>query len=134
MIDQSELIKYYSINPFNNFRMQDFTISYNEESRVCWDTIEVFLKIWEGIIINFSFIGNTSIITKASASVFWESIIWLNIKDILFFDINYIESIFWEVSPRRKHAAILWLLATRNAIHKYLQDSIVDDFSDVLEI
>ena len=37
-----------------------------------------------------------------------------------------------EVSPRRKRAQVLALLATRNALHTYLNDGKKDDFSDVL--
>lgn len=37
-----------------------------------------------------------------------------------------------EVSPRRKRAQVLALLATRNAIHTYLNDGKKDDFSDIL--
>ena len=36
------------------------------------------------------------------------------------------------VSPRRKRAQVLALLATRNAIHDYLHDGKKDDFSDVI--
>ena len=36
------------------------------------------------------------------------------------------------VSPRRHRAQVLALLATRNAIHSFLQDGKRDDFSDVL--
>jgi len=37
-----------------------------------------------------------------------------------------------EVSPRRRRAQVLALLATRNAIHAYLQDGQKDDFSDIM--
>jgi hypothetical protein len=37
-----------------------------------------------------------------------------------------------EVSPRRKRAQILALLATRNALHAYLHDGEKDDFSDIM--
>lgn len=133
MSEHSDIILAYSKNSPNNYRMEYFSISHNEESRVCWDTIEVFLKIEDSIIIDFSFIWNTSIITKAAASIFWESILWLNMSDILFFNLEYVTNLIWSVSPRRKHAATLWLLATRNAIHKYKWDPIYDDFTDVLE-
>jgi len=33
-----------------------------------------------------------------------------------------------EVSPRRRRASVFALLATRNAIHKYLLDGKHDDF------
>lgn len=132
-MSHSELIAEYARNPPNNYRMDNYIVSHNEESRVCGDTIEVFLKIKENIIEDYSFIWNTSIITTASASIFWESIIWMDIKDILDFSLDYIQDLIWEVSPRRRHAATLGLLATRNAIHGYLNDWITDDFSDVLE-
>lgn len=38
-----------------------------------------------------------------------------------------------DVSPKRKMAACLALLATRNGIHTYLGDGVSDDFSDVIE-
>lgn len=133
MTNQQEIISYYSENPFNNFKLENSNISHFEESRVCGDTIEIFLKIENDKIIDFSFIWNTSIITKVSASAFWESIIWMDIVEILNLKIDYIEELIWEVSPRRKHWATLGLLATRNTIHNYLKDNILDDFSDVLE-
>jgi len=38
-----------------------------------------------------------------------------------------------EVSNKRKRAAILPILAVRNAIHEYLDDKKVDDFDDLIE-
>jgi len=37
------------------------------------------------------------------------------------------------VSNKRKRAATLPLLAARNAIHQYLNDSVVDDFDDLID-
>lgn len=39
----------------------------------------------------------------------------------------------FEVSPRRKRAAVIAIMATRNAIHKYLKDSKEDVFDDLIE-
>lgn len=133
MSEYSDIVALYAKNPWNNYVMEDFTISHKEESRQCWDTIEVFLKIEGDIIIDYSFTWNTSIVTKAAASIFWESIIWMNISEIIDYKIEYVIDLIWEVSPRRKFAAALWLLATRNAMHKYMKDWVLDDFSDVLE-
>jgi hypothetical protein len=36
------------------------------------------------------------------------------------------------VSDRRKKASVLALLTTRNAVHKYLKDGIVDSFEDLI--
>lgn len=128
-----DVISSYSRNAPNNFEMTDSTISYNEESRLCWDKIKVFLKIGDWKIEDFSFIWNTSIITKACASIFGESIIWEPLQNILVLDSRYITDLVWEISPRRKHASALWLLATRNAIHKFLEDGKTDSFDDVLK-
>ncbi|EKE29473.1 MAG: hypothetical protein ACD_2C00166G0001 [uncultured bacterium (gcode 4)] len=133
MSENTELIAQYAKNPPNKYEMGFFSIAHNEESRVCGDTVMVFLNIEWNKIIDYSFTWNTSIITTASASIFWESIIGMDISEILDLNIDYIVSLIWAVSPKRKHAATLAILATRNALHKYLQDWISDDFSDVLE-
>jgi len=39
----------------------------------------------------------------------------------------------FEVSPRRKRAAVIAILATRNALHEYLKDSKEDVFDDIIE-
>lgn len=57
----------------------------------------------------------------------------MNMSEILEMDYGTVrEMIGFDVSPRRKQASVLGLLAVRNAIHKYLDDGITDDFSDVL--
>ncbi|MDD2871786.1 MAG: iron-sulfur cluster assembly scaffold protein, partial [Candidatus Gracilibacteria bacterium] len=104
-----------------------------EENDLCGDALTVFLKIEDGIIENWSFTGDTAIITTACTGVFGESIIGMDLEDVLEFDYNYIVDLIGEeVSDRRKKASVLGLLTTRNAIHKYLKDGIVDDFDDVI--
>lgn len=133
MAEFSQIITEYAENPTNKFKMEDSSISYKEESRTCWDHLTIYLKIEDNIITNYSFAWETSIVTTASASIFWESIIGKNIEEILDYNFEYMLDLIWEVSPRRKQVANLALLATRNAIHIYLKDWKVDDFSDVME-
>ena len=129
----NETITYYSKNPFNKFEMKDSTVDYFEENELCWDDLKVYLKIKDDTVINWSFTWDTAIITTACGWVYWESIIWMSLEKILKLDYNYIvELIEEEVSDRRKKASVLALLTTRNAIHKYLNDGIVDDFDDVI--
>lgn len=131
----NETISFYSKNPTNKWKLEDFTIKHFEENRTCWDDLEVFLKINDWKILDWSFYWDTSIITTACASIFWESIIAMDIKDILNLNYSYIKDLVWEdISPRRHKAAVLWLLCTRNAIHKYLDDSITDDFDMLINI
>lgn len=128
-------IIHYSKNPSNKYKLEDYSIKYWEQNRTCWDSLEVFIKLNKtGEVVDWTFEGDTAIITTACASLFWESIIWKNIKEVLTLDYDYVKDLIWmDVSERRHKAATLWLLATRNAIHQeYLKDGITNDFSDIL--
>ncbi|MDD2916914.1 MAG: iron-sulfur cluster assembly scaffold protein [Candidatus Gracilibacteria bacterium] len=124
----------YAKNPPNKGILESATIRHFEENRSCGDALEVFLRIDEmGVIQDFSFDGLTAIVTTACVSIFGEAIIGMNIQDVLdMTEMTVREMIGFEVSPRRRQASVLGLLATRNAIHEYLKDTITDDFSDVL--
>lgn len=130
----SEIFLEYAKNPPNKGILESASIKHFEENRNCGDALTVYLKLDNtGRILDFSFEGNTAIVTTACTSIFGESIIEMNMSEILPMDSEIIrEMIGFQVSSRRKQASILGLLATRNAIHKYLSDGIVDDFSDIL--
>lgn len=129
----NEIITYYSKTPFNKFEMENPTISYFEENELCWDALEVYLKIKDWVIENWSFTWDTAIITTACSGAYGESIIWMNLEEVLQLDYKYIVELIWEeISDRRKKASVLSIVTTRNAIHKYLEDWIVDDFDDVI--
>ena len=84
-------------------------------------------------IADWGFEGNTSIISTACASIFGESIIWKEVKEIFTLDYNYIKSLIGEdVSPRRKNASVLWVLATRNALRELQKDSEKDDLAQAI--
>jgi len=130
----NETIVYYSKNHPNKWVLDDFDIYFWEDNKTCWDDLKVYLKIENSSITNWSFTWDTAIITTACASIFWESIIWMNIKEILNLDYTYITQLIEsEVSNRRKKASVLGLLTTRNAVHKYLKDWIIDTFDDIIE-
>lgn len=130
----SENIIYYAKNPTNKWKLKDYSIKYYEENRNCWDDLIIYLNIENNRVLEYSFEWETAIITTACASILWEAIIWMDIKEILELNQGFIiEILESEVSYRRRNASVLALLATRNAIHTYLKDWIKDDFSDVLE-
>ena len=129
----NETIIYYSKNPQNKWVLDDFDIEFWEENRTCWDDLKVYMKIDAGKVVDWSFEWDTAIITKACASIFGESIIGMELEEILTLDYNYIvELIEDQVSDRRKQASVLGLLTTRNAIHSYLKDGKLDTFDDVI--
>jgi len=129
----NETIVYYSKNHPNKLVLDDFDVEFWEDNRTCWDDLKVYLKIENNRVKSWSFTWDTAIITTACASIFWESIIWMEIKDVLNLDYKYItELIESEVSERRKKASVLGVLTTRNAIHKYLNDWKIDTFEDII--
>jgi NifU-like protein involved in Fe-S cluster formation len=129
----NETITFYSKTPPNKVALEDYTIKHYEDNNICWDDLEVFLKIEDNIIKGFGFTWDTAIITTACASILGESIIWIDVSEVLKMDYKTIEGLIeMEVSPRRKQASVLWLLTTRNAIHKYLDDGLKDEFDDII--
>ena len=129
-----ETIQHYFKNPFNKFEMEDPTVEHYEDNDTCWDSLTVYLQIKEGIIENWSFTWDTAIITTALASLLGEISIWEKIETVLTWDYDFMEEQLWDkVSDRRKKAATLALLTTRNAIHKYLEDWIEDEFDDLIK-
>lgn len=129
----NETITFYSKTPPNKSELNNFNVKHYEDNNICWDDLEVFLLIEDGIIKDFWFTWDTSIITTACASIFWESIIGVSIHEVLLMDYKTIEELIdMEVSSRRKQASVLGLLTTRNAIHNYLQDEVLDTFDDII--
>ena len=114
--------------------MEDATIRYREHNRVCADVIEVFLKIKNNTLIEYSFDGYMSIIATACAAITGESLLEYDIDMILTLDENYIKTLIGDgISPRRRNASLIGLLAIKNAIHEWKQDTIREDFSDIFK-
>lgn len=130
---QSETIHFYGTNPQHMGELPNPTIRYREYNRVCGDDIEVFLIIEDDTIKQWSFTGQASMITIACSGLFGDIVQGIDFNTL--FSMNQ-ESIVRDtgitVSPRRKRAQVLALVATRNAVHNYLSDGRKDDFSDVL--
>lgn len=133
MEELSIMIQEYSKNPICNYAMQDYTVKQHEWNFICWDDIIVYLRIENDIVLDYSFDWNCSTITTAAASILSEFIIWISVYDALERSYNKMISLWFEVSPRRKRAAVIAILAVRNAIHSYLKDGKEDVFDDVLD-
>jgi NifU-like protein involved in Fe-S cluster formation len=127
------MIQEYSKNPLKNFAMKECTIKQHEGNFICWDDIVVYLIIKDNKITEYSYDGNCSNITTAAASFLSEFIIGTPIEDILHRTYQTMVDRGFEVSPRRKRAGVIAILATRNAIHKYLKDGQEDTFDNLIE-
>ncbi len=133
MSETELLIKEYSKNPLCNYEMQDPDISRHEGNFICGDDITVYLKIQENTISAFSYDGNPSTVTLAAASFLSEFLLWASLDEILTWNYETFMEKGFEVSPRRKRAAVIALLAVRNTIHKYRGEDQEDDFDDLLD-
>ncbi|MBP7823321.1 iron-sulfur cluster assembly scaffold protein [Candidatus Gracilibacteria bacterium] len=130
---QSETIHFYATNPQHLGENPEATLSYAEHNRICGDDITVYLQIEENRIKKWSFTGNTSMITLACSGLFGDLVQSVDFETLFSWNQSTIvRETGITVSPRRKRAQVLALLATRNALHEYLQDGKKDDFSDVL--
>ena len=74
-----------------------------------------------------------SIVATACVSITGELLEGWNINDILTLNERFIhENIGNDISPRRKYASLIGLLAIKNAIHESLKDGKKEDFSDIV--
>ena len=131
-MNSQDLIIEYSQNPPNKWILTNATIRYRESNRICADVVEVFLVIENNTLQQFWFDGYMSIVATACVSITGELLEWQSLDTILTLDEGFIhEHIGTDISPRRKYASLLGLLAIKNAIHEYLQDGKKEDFSDI---
>ena len=106
---------------------------YREHNRVCADVVEVFLYIDSDTLKSFSFDGYMSIIATACTAITGEALEGEHLDSILTYDESYVQSLIGEnISPRRRNASLIGLLAVKNAIHEYRKDGKREDFSDIL--
>ena len=112
--------------------MKKPTISRSEGNSVCGDDLTIYICICDYKISEISFSGNTSMITTAAASFWTELALGMSIDKVLTLWYEFMAAEWFEVSPKRIRAATIAILATRNAIHEYLQDGVVDGRNEVL--
>ena len=122
----------YSRDVPNKYIMENPTLRYREVNRVCSDVVEVFLRIENDILTEFSFDGYMSITATACVAITGELLLEHNIDEILTLNEKFVhENIGNDISPRRRLASLIGLLAIKNAIHIYKNDGIQEDFSDI---
>ncbi len=132
-MDTNSLIIEYSKNPASKYVMEFPSIRYREHNRVCADIVEVFLKMEDSTLTECSFDGYMSIIATACTAIVCEALTGENIETILTYNESYIHMIIGDgISPRRRNASLIWLLAIKNAIHEYKKDGKIEDFSDIM--
>lgn len=130
--EYSLLIQEYAKNPIQNFPLKSYTHKQHEGNFICGDDITVYLVIEKNKIKEYSFDGNCSTITTAAASFLAEFIVGQDIHDILTWTYQTMQERGFEVSPRRRRAAVIAIMAVRNAIHNYLNDGKKDVFDDLI--
>ena len=128
-----EMMEAYFKEPYRKKKMEDYTLRYEEWNPSCGDGLEVYMKVEDEVVVDYSWYGDTKMISTAAASVIGEYIDGERIEDVM--QRNYATMEEWDivVSEKRKYSAILPLLAIRNAVHRWKEDQIIEDFEDILE-
>ncbi len=73
-----------------------------------------------------------SIVATACVSITGELLEGSNIDSILLLNESFVhENIGTDISPRRRYASLIGLLAIKNAIYQYRGHSKREDFSDI---
>ncbi len=132
MSEFSSLVQAYYQNPINNRIMNDATISRHEGNSLCGDDLTVYLNIKDNTIADRSYDGMPSMITQAAASFFSELVIGKTVDEVLQMNEQTMRDNDFIVSPRRRRASIIAILATRNAIHQFKKDTVEEGFDDLL--
>ena len=131
-MSSADLIIEYSGNPHNKKILENATIRYRESNRICADVVEVFLILEDGKLTTFAFDGYMSIVATACTAIVWEILEGWEMDEILKLNESFIhENIGTDISPRRRYASLIGLLAIKNAIHEYTKDGTTEDFSDI---
>jgi NifU-like protein involved in Fe-S cluster formation len=88
--------------------MPDPTIYYRETNRMCADTVQVYMRIADGVVTEFSFDGYMSIVATGSTAIWGEHILGMGVHTILSLREKDIQDILqMEISPRRRNASII---------------------------
>lgn len=108
-------------NPRNYGGLSGPDIVHKEANYSCGDTLEVSLKIKDGILTDIGFTGGGCAISMAAMSIIGEYIKGKTIDEIMDMteeDIH--EHIGVPIGERRRKCAILNLLTIKNALLEYL--------------
>ena len=127
-----DLVSYYYQHPLGRSQMQSPTVFRHEGNMLCGDDITVYLLITWDHLTDWSWDGNTSMVTSAAASFLYEMIVWISLDEILIRNDDWVVQQWFVVSSKRKRAAVIALLATQNAIHIYRQDGIIQMLDDLI--
>lgn len=92
-MEVSDLIQAYSKDPINNYKMEDFTVSYEQENGVCGDFILVYLRLGEGVIEEYSYMGLPSVYTLAAAGLLAEEIEGKMIDEVMTWNYTTMENL-----------------------------------------
>ncbi len=89
-MNSAELIMAYSRDVPNKYIMENPTIRYQEVNRVCSDVVEVFLRIEDSKLVEFSFDGYMSVTATACVAITGELLEKKMLDEILIFDERFV--------------------------------------------
>lgn len=128
----ADLLLAYSRDPIAKYTMESFDISETQTNTVCGDEVTVYLKIQDDIIQERSRDWSIEMQTTAASSMLGEDIQGKTIDEVMQRDYQTIKNLGLELSPRRRRSGVTALLATKNALHVWLEDGRMEGYEDLL--
>lgn len=113
------LLEHYR-NPHNYGRVENPSASMIEFNPVCGDTVQITIKVENGIIVGVKFIGRGCSISQGSASMLTEKVLGISVEDAKkITQDDILEMLGMTLGPSREKCAILSLNTLQKCIRKY---------------
>lgn len=112
----SEIILDHYKNPANKGKLDDPTISAEEDNPLCGDRIKLELKVEDGKVTQIAFDGEGCAISQAAVSMLTEKLIGMTPEEIKAMENQEIYDMLGvEISPGRVKCALLGLVTAKKA-------------------
>jgi len=128
-----DLLRNNAKNPLNRYKPSKYNLEYSESTIGCGARIILYLNIIDWRIDIFSFTWDAGIVTVGLLNTISDMIDGMMIEDVLEkwnreYIEEYVKAIWWNKDDEIRFCFVL----TRNALHKYLWDGIMEDIDDDL--
>lgn len=117
---QDVLIDHYR-NPRNRGVLDHADFKSGENNPSCGDSVSMYGRVEDGILIAIGFEGFGCVISQAAASLLTEQVVGKSVQDIMKLDAAFMRALVGiELGPTRVRCALLALEALQRGIKEYL--------------
>lgn len=116
---RTEVLLDHYRNPHNYGKMEEPSVTMAEYNPVCGDTVQINLKIENGVVVDAKFIGRGCSVSQGTASMLTDRVKGMGLEEIKKISKeDVLDMLGLSLGPSREKCAILPL----NTIHKCLKN------------